>query len=244
MLLTALLSFVAGLLTVLAPCVLPLLPVILGGSFDPSDPDKKRPYIITASLVASLIIFTVLLKASTVLIGVDPVVWRIVSGVLVIVLGIFMLFPNLWAKIMVKTGLEHKSQSLLGGAFKNNNRTISAILTGLALGPIFSSCSPTYTWVIATVLPSNTVTGFFYLIVYCLGVAVSLLAVALLGRKILEKIKWASDPNGGFQRSIAILFILVGIFVITGLDKKIQTYLVEKDLLNLIQLEQNLVPEE
>ncbi|MBP6962600.1 cytochrome c biogenesis protein DipZ [Candidatus Saccharibacteria bacterium] len=244
MLLTALLSFVAGLLTVLAPCVLPLLPIILGGSFDQNDKDRKRPYIITASLVASLILFTILLKASTVLIGVDPKVWTIASGLLVIVLGIFMLFPDLWAKIMVKTGMEHRSQSLLGGAFKSKNRTISAILTGAALGPIFSSCSPTYTWVIATVLPLSTITGLFYLIIYCLGVAVSLLAIALLGKKILQKITWASNPKGWLQRIIAILFILVGFLVITGYDKKIQTYFVEKDFLNLIELEQKLVPEE
>ncbi|MCA9327976.1 cytochrome c biogenesis protein DipZ, partial [Candidatus Saccharibacteria bacterium] len=73
--LTALLSFIAGLLTVFAPCVLPLLPVILGGSFDPTTRDRRRPYIIIASLLASLILFTILLKASTVLIGVDPKVW-------------------------------------------------------------------------------------------------------------------------------------------------------------------------
>ena len=155
-----------------------------------------------------------------------------------------MLLPGLWANIMIKTGMEHRSQSLLGGAFKNKNRTISAILPGFALGPIFSSCSPTYTWVIATVLPSNTITGLFYLFIYCLGVAVSLLAIALLGRKILERVKWASNPNGWFQRSIAILFIVVGVFVITGFDKKIQSYLVEKDILNLVQLEQKLVPED
>lgn len=242
MILTALLSFIAGLLTVLAPCVLPLLPVILGGSLDTKDHDKRRPYIITASLVVSLILFTLLLKVSTALIGIDPKVWSVASGVLVMILGVFMLFPLLWAQLLSRTGLEHRSQGLLGKAFSNKNKTASAILTGAALGPIFSSCSPTYTWVIATVLPSNTIAGVFYLAIYCLGVATSLLAIALLGRKFLLRITWASDPKGWFQRGIAILFILVGLFVATGWDKKVQTYLVEKDVFNLIELEQKLVP--
>lgn len=241
--LTALLSYLAGLLTVLAPCVLPLLPVILGGSLDANDRDRRRPYIIAASLVASLIVFTVLLKASTILIGVDPRVWSIGAGVLVIILGFFMLFPNLWAQLIGRLGIEHRSQSLLGKAFRTENRTWSAVLTGAALGPVFSSCSPTYVWVIATVLPANSVTGVIYLVIYCLGVATALLAVALLGRRLLGKIKWASNPKGWFQRAIAILFILVGIFVATGWDKKVQTYLVEKDFLNLIELEQKLVPD-
>ncbi|QQS18192.1 cytochrome c biogenesis protein CcdA [Candidatus Saccharibacteria bacterium] len=220
MLVTALLSYVAGLLTALAPCVLPLLPVILGGSLAGEKKDKWRPYIITASLVVSLVLFTILLKASTVFIGIDPKVWSIGSGVLVIILGFFMLFPNAWVQIIGRLGIEHRSQGLLGKAYKQKNATLSAILIGAALGPIFSSCSPTYAWVIASVLPSSTLLGVFYLAIYCLGVATSLLAIALLGRKLLVRIKWASDPKGWFQRGIAVLFILVGVFVVTGWDKK------------------------
>lgn len=243
MIITALLSFIAGLLTALAPCVLPLLPIILGGSLDAKDHDKRRPYIITGSLVVSLVLFTILLKASTAFIGIDPKVWSIASGLLVIILGLFMLFPLAWAQLLSRTGIEHRSQGLLGKAFSNKNKTVSAVLTGAALGPIFSSCSPTYAWVIATVLPSNALAGVFYLAIYCLGVATSLLAIALLGRKFLLKIKWASDPKGWFQRGIAILFIIVGVFVVTGWDKKVQTYLVEKDIFSLIELEQKLVPD-
>lgn len=244
MLLTAFLSYIAGLLTVLAPCILPLLPIILGGSLASGERDKKRPYIIVGSLVISLVLFTFLLKASTVLIGVDPRVWSIGAGVLVVALGLFMLFPGAWAQIIGRLGIESKSQSLLGSAFREKNRTLSAVLTGAALGPVFSSCSPTYAWVIATVLPANALLGTVYLVIYCLGVATSLLAIALLGRKFLERVKWASNPHGWFQRAIAILFIVVGLFVATGWDKQVQTWLVDKDILNLIQLEQKLVPNE
>ncbi len=240
--LVLLLSFLAGLLTALAPCVLPLLPVILGGSLDPSDQDKKRPYIIVGSLVVSLILFTILLKASAVLIGVDPRVWSIGAGVLVILLGLFMLFPEAWAQIIGRLGIESGSQKLLGKAFQNKSKTTSAILTGAALGPVFSSCSPTYAWVIATVLPANAALGVVYLAAYSVGLAIALLAVALFGRKLLARVKWASNPHGWFQRGIAILFVIVGLFVATGWDKKVQTWLVDKDILNLIQLERKLVP--
>ena len=240
--LTAILSFVAGLLTVLAPCILPLLPIILGGSIDPAKRGRKRPYVIVASLVVSLVLFTLLLKASTVLIGIDPQVWSIGAGVLVIGLGLFMLFPNAWAQIMVRLGLESRSQRLLGEASHSKNHTTSAILTGAALGPVFSSCSPTYAWVLATVLPVNFALGMLYLAIYCVGVAVSLLAIALLGGRLVQRLKWASNPRGWFQRGVAILFILVGLFVATGWDKQVQTWLVERDFLNLIQLEKDLVP--
>lgn len=239
---TIIISYVAGLLSALAPCVLPLLPVILGGSLTGNKKDRWRPYIITASLVVSLILFTLLLKASTALIGIDPRVWSIGAGVLVIALGLFMLFPDYWAKLIGGLGIEHRSQGLLGKAFRQKNGVVSAILIGVALGPVFSSCSPTYAWVIATVLPANLFTGMIYLTFYVLGVATMLLAIALLGRRLLERIKWASNPKGWFQRGIALLFVLVGLLVATGWDKNIQTYLVEKDFLNIKSLEEKLVP--
>ncbi len=67
-------SFLAGVLTIAAPCILPLLPVIIGGSLIDSDKDKPerawlRPVVITASLAVSVIVFTLLIKATTVLLG-------------------------------------------------------------------------------------------------------------------------------------------------------------------------------
>ncbi len=244
MLIKALLSYVAGLLTTLAPCILPLLPVILGGSLTGDKKNRWRPYIITASLVLSIVLFTLALKVSTVLIGIDPKVWSIGSGVLIVILGVLMLLPNYWTQIAGKLGIEHRSQSLLGKAYGRQGGVLSAILIGATLGPVFSSCSPTYAWVLATVLPSNTSLGILYLVFYVFGIATALLAIALLGRKLVERIKWASNPRGLFQRSIAIMFILVGIFVATGLDKKVQTYLVEKDFLRIKLLEERLVPED
>lgn len=239
--LIALLSLVAGFLSVLAPCVLPLLPIIIGGSFTGVE-NKKRPYIIIVSLVVSLVLFTLLLKASTVLIGIDPSVWNYISGGIVVLLGLTMLFPHIWDQIIGRLGLQAKSQELLGSANKTKNGNLSAILTGAALGPVFSSCSPLYAWVIATVLPENIFKGLIFLGAYSIGLSVALLGIALLGRRMIDKIKWASNPKGWFQRIVAILFILVGVTVITGYDKKIQTFLVDRDFLNLKSLEEKLVP--
>ncbi len=223
MLFTAVLSLLAGLLTVLAPCVLPFLPVIVGGSLSGN---RRRPYVIAGSLVASLMVFTLLLKASTVLINVDPMVWTTVSGGLVIGLGLVMLFPGVWTAIATRLHLDQGSHALLDKAQHASNGTASAVLTGVALGPVFSSCSPTYAWLIASVLPASRTAGLLYLVIYCIGVAVALLAISLLGRRLLDRIKWAADPRGWFQRTIAILFILVGLLVATGVDKKVQTWAV------------------
>ncbi len=78
----ALVSFIAGILTILAPCVLPILPLILAGSI--GENNKWYPYIVTFSLAISIVLFTILLKASTVLLGVPPEVWKYVSSLIIL----------------------------------------------------------------------------------------------------------------------------------------------------------------
>jgi len=109
-----LISFFSGILTVLAPCVLPLLPVILGGGL--AGKSKKRPYIIIASLIVSLLLFTLLLKASTVFIEVDPSFWEYVSGGLLILFSFTLIVPTIWTWFMDKTGIEKLSQQSLESA--------------------------------------------------------------------------------------------------------------------------------
>lgn len=238
---TAVLSLLAGVLSVLAPCVLPFLPVIVGGSVGTGS--RRRPYLIAVGLTVSLLVFTLLLKATTVLIDVDPMVWSIVSGGLVIALGIVMLFPGLWARLATALRLNSGSHSLLDRARgSGRGETVTALVTGAALGPVFSSCSPTYAWVIATVLPAEPATGMVYLAMYCIGMASMLLAISLAGRSLVQRLGWAANPRGWFQRAIAVLFIVVGLLVATGIDRKVQTWAVDT-FPGISVLERELLPD-
>ena len=89
-----LISFVAGVLTVLAPCVLSLLPIIVGGSL--AGGGRRRALTIVVSLGASVILFTLLLKVSSALISIPPATWQWLSGGILILFGLTMLFPRLW----------------------------------------------------------------------------------------------------------------------------------------------------
>jgi cytochrome c-type biogenesis protein len=223
------LSFVAGVLTVAVPCILPLLPVIVGGSL--TDEDKKHKYlgsiVIVLSLALSVVIFGLLLKASTSLIGVPNEFWQVVSGGIVFLFGLTMIFPRIWETIMVKTRLNNTGNKIMGRGLKSEGFLRNSLL-GLSLGPIFSSCSPTYALIVAVILPVSFAKGFIYLVSYALGLAFILFLISILGRKVTEKLKWASDPNGWFRKTVGILFVIVGIVVIFGFDKDIQAYVLEK----------------
>lgn len=221
-----LLSFIAGILTTLAPCVFPLLPVILGGSLANNTGQKSRPYIITAALALSIILFTLILKVSTSLINVSPYVLTTISGSIIIGLGIVTLFPTAWERVVLFFNFESLSQRFLGKGTKNHNTLTGPILIGIALGPIFSSCSPTYAFILASILPKDFFSGFIYLITYTIGLAGTLLMVALLGRRIITKrYAWLIDTHSVFRKTLGVIFLAVGLLIVSGHEVSFETWL-------------------
>jgi cytochrome c biogenesis protein CcdA len=223
-------SLLAGVLTVAAPCVLPLLPVIIGGSIvadgDNSRRARWRPIVIAASLALSVIVFTLLLKATTALLGIPPQVWQIISGVIVILLGINLIVPAIWERMSTRLGLGDRSNRALDASVQRQSIG-GDILTGAALGPVFTSCSPTYALIVATVLPVSFAEGLLYVTLYAVGLAVPLLLIALAGRRAAQRLGWLADPRGWFRRTMGVLFIIVGIVVIIGADKALQTLILD-----------------
>ena len=234
-------AFFAGIITVLAPCVLPLLPIIIGGSITGDVQDKKRPFIIAASLAVSLIVFTLLLKATTLLINIPPEFITYMSGGIIILIGILLLFPTLYERVILFFNLQAKSQQLLGKG-SHKGAVIGAIITGAALGPVFSSCSPVYAYILATVLPVNFGVAMAYMVAYVLGLSLMLLLIGFIGQRFVRKLKFTSNPRGWFNRIVAVVFIVVGLLVVSGYDKKLQTYVSEHTVFNFDALSAKLIP--
>ncbi len=219
-------SFIAGVLTILAPCVLPLLPVIMGGTAE-GEKNKYQPLIITASLAASLLVFTLLIRGSTALIGIPQEVWQYISGGIVLTLGIFSIWPSLWEWVNIKLKLGSESNQLLAKS-ANKKGIARPIMIGASLGPVFTSCSPTYGFILATVLPQSFGEGLINIVSYILGLSLVLLLLSYAGQKAIHKVGWATDPNGMFRRALGVLFVAVGVGIITGFDKTIETWIIER----------------
>ncbi len=265
-------AFVAGVLTTLAPCVLPLLPVIVGGSVAGSaDPEsgrlaagaagtpsagaagvalrrrtltgaQRRAVVIAASLGVSIVVFTLVLKASTALIGIPTETWQWISGGLLIGLGMVSLFPGLWESISAGLRLQSRSGNQLVAARQHDGLT-GQILTGAALGPVFTSCSPLYGYVIVTVLPADFGYGMLLLLAYVAGLSGTLLAVSLIGQRAVAGARWAADPHGWFRRSLGAVFIAIGVLVVTGWMKDLETWLVVNSPLRPWDLDQGFIPQ-
>lgn len=235
-----LLSLLGGVLTILAPCVLPLLPVIIGGSL--TDKNPWRPVVITGSLALSVVLFSLLLKASTALITIPPSTWKWLSGGIVLFFGLTLLFPHAWEVVSVKLNLGSKSQ---GALQKSSHRKglLGMVLVGMALGPVFASCSPAYFLILGTVLQESWFWGVVNLIVYALGLSSVMLLVAITGQRFMGSLKKAADPKGLFKKILGGLFIIIGLGIIAGYDKKLEAWVIDQGYFGVTELEERLVEE-
>ncbi len=232
------LSFVAGALTVLAPCILPIIPIVVGSALSSRSP--FTPWIVVTSLSISIIVFTLLLKASTIFISIPQHVWTTISGLILIIFGAVLVFPALWEKIPFLNSIASSSQKVAGSGYVRKS-FLGDIMIGAAFGPIFSTCSPTYFIILATVLPASFFVGIFYLLMYTLGLSLALLLIIFFGEKVMSKLIVASDNRGYLKRGFGIICIILGLAIVSGYDKKFETALLDAGVFNITAFEQNLL---
>lgn len=229
-------SFLAGILTVLAPCIFSLLPVILGGSL--GQKNHWRPLKVALSLGLSILLFSILLKGTSLFLPIPNSFWKILSGALVSFVGLTMLIPEIWEFCAKQLGL-YKSGGWLGPNEDGSEK--SAYLLGAALGPVFASCSPTFSLILAVILPVSLLQGSIYLLTYTAGLVSVMTLIGYGGQAITKKLRFAVNPRGWFKRLLGLLLIVVGVAVITGLDKKFETWILDIGYLGPIQIEQSLL---
>jgi cytochrome c-type biogenesis protein len=218
-------ALLAGALSVLAPCVIGLLPVLVGRSVLPGA-RAHSAWLVIAGLCVSIVVFSMLLKASTLLIGVPRQVWPTVAGVILVGFGVASLFPQAWDWVSARLRLAQVGDR---GAQLGMRRQSPAgdVLLGASLGPVFSACSPTYAVIVAVILPASTAEGLAYLLAYVLGLAIMTAVIVAGGRRAVTALGWGINPHGWFRRILGVLFILLGIAIATGLDKELLTFVVQ-----------------
>ncbi len=235
-----LIAILAGIFTVVAPCILPLLPIVIGASETGEKRVSKRAITVIGSLSVSVVLFTLLLKATTLFIAIPQIFWSSFSGVIIILVGIAITFPLLWTKIPFVQKLSILSNKAVGTGYQKKSYK-GDMLMGLALGPVFTTCSPTYLFIIATTLPASFFIGLVYLLGFTFGLALALLLVAYFGQRIVNKVSEHMQATGKIKQAFGVLIIFVGILILTGYDKKIETAILDSGYGATIQLEDALI---
>jgi len=172
-------AFISGLITILAPCIWPLLPIILSAT---ATGGHRKPLGITLGIMVSFAIVTLSISYLVKIIPFDPDILRIFAVIVIGFLGFTLLIPPLSAKL---EGLVSK----LSGRFAFTNQGSgfwSGLVTGIALGIVWAPCAGPILATIAILAATQQVNSSIILvtIVYVIGVGIPLFLFAVIGRRI------------------------------------------------------------
>lgn len=160
----AALVFVAGMASVLSPCVLPVVPIVVTGS---ADDHRLRPVLVVSGLAVTFVAMGVVSSLFGSAIGSKMVYVEKAAAILIALFGLLLIFNvNLFKHLSFISNVMGKTRGRLGG-----------FLLGLTLGVVWIPCvGPMLSGVLALVATQGKIaTGVFLLLVYSLGFALPML---------------------------------------------------------------------
>ncbi|MDH7785408.1 cytochrome c-type biogenesis protein [Ochrobactrum sp. 19YEA23] len=214
-------AFIAGVVTILSPCVLPLLPVILAST---ALDGRSRPIGLIIGFAVFFTAITLLLSVFVRQFAVSPDVHRTSAAIIFIVLGIILAVPPLKAAFEMKT-------SRIIGRFASNGRVASGFgggfVTGAGLGLAWTPCvGPIMASVITLALnQQSTMASALTAIAFSLGTAIPMGLVVLLGNRVYSRLGFLKRHSASIQQGMGILILLVGLAIWFGFDRTIQAIL-------------------
>src|SRR5258706_2290220 len=176
-------AFLAGLITAVSPCVLPVLPIVLGGGVGEN---KRRPYAIIAGLASCFLVSILFAAWALDKLGLPKDLLRNISIGLLFLLAATLVVPQAGALIERPLArLSRGPKSDLGGGF----------LLGCALGLVFVPCGgPAIGFVTSAAAARDFGPKTIGVAVaYTLGVSVVLLAIAMGGQRVARRIRGGVD---------------------------------------------------
>jgi cytochrome c-type biogenesis protein len=219
------LAFVAGLLSILSPCVLPILPIVLGAA---AAETRSGPAALAAGLCVAFVAIGLFVATIGYSIGLDLDVFRRIAGALMITIGAVLALPPLSARLSL-AGAPVGNWADKGFDRFRRHGALGQLIIGVLLGAVWAPCvGPTLG--AASLLAAqgrDLVQVAAVMLAFGLGAALPLLAIGLLSREAM--LRWRArlvSAGQGAKAALGLLIAAVGFLAVTGWDKSVETVLV------------------
>jgi cytochrome c-type biogenesis protein len=219
------LAALAGVLTILSPCVIPLLPLVLGGA---ASEHKYGPLALASGLAISFTIIGLFVATVGFGVGLDTDFFRAVAAVLLIVVGAVLTVPILQTRLAVAAGpMSNWTEQRLGG-FSTSGLSGQFSL-GILLGAVWVPCVGPTIGAAALLASQGEDLGQVALtmLVFGFGAGIPLALLGLLSRQVL--VRWRermANAGKGIKTVLGVILIVVGVFILSGFDKSLEAALV------------------
>jgi cytochrome c biogenesis protein CcdA len=220
------LALIAGLLSILSPCVLPLIPIVVGVAIGRH---RFGPVALAAGLAVSFVAIGLFVASIGFAVGLDQDLFRAGAAMLMIAIGAVLLLPDMQNRLATAAGpignwAQTRATGLSSGGLSGQ------FAVGLLLGAVWSPCvGPTLG--AASLLAArseNLVAVALTMTAFGVGAALPLLAIGLMSREVL--IRWRDrmmSAGRGGKAALGGLLVGLGLLIVSGLDKRVEAALVD-----------------
>ncbi|WP_305063791.1 cytochrome c biogenesis CcdA family protein [Methanococcoides sp.] len=200
---TPLAAFIAGVISILSPCVLPLLPVIFAYS---TSKGKLRPLAIVSGLSLSFVFMGIITSAFGSLFQQYLIYLTAFAGIIVILMGLTLLFD---------LGTFNFIGSLSGKQFKENG-LMGGLLLGISLGIIWIPCvGPILASILSLVaIEGDLLYGAFLLFVYSMGLGIPMLVIAYSVNISSSKLSMIAKYDMYLKKVVGFILVIVGMWML------------------------------
>jgi cytochrome c biogenesis protein CcdA len=220
------LALLAGVLSVLSPCVLPLLPIALGTA---ASAHRLGPVALAIGLALSFTVIGLFVATIGFAAGLDTGLFRTISAILLIGVGLVLLVPRLQEQF----ALAAAPVSNWAGGYTDNftpGSLAGQFGLGLLLGAVWSPCvGPTLG--AASVLAAkgeDLAQVALTMLVFGIGAALPLMLLGFVSREAMMRWRGRLMETGSVGKTLlGVLLIAVGLLVATNFDKRLETVLVD-----------------
>ncbi len=216
-------AFLAGVVTILSPCILPILPIILSSTIGGQSTGKTRPFGVVIGFILSFTLFTLFLSTIVRLSGVPANSLRFVSVLVIGLFGASLIIPQF--QVLVE-----KLFSKLAGFMPSSKNRVGfggGLLIGLSVGLLWTPCvGPILASVISLAITGSvTFDAFLITFAYAIGTAIPMFLIMLGGQNTLRRVPWLLANLSKIQKLFGVLMILTAIGIFFNVDRQFQTYI-------------------
>lgn len=216
----ALMSFVAGNVAILSPCVLPAVPFIVSSAFQQH---KWGPIAIALGLITAFTGIGASIAMFGSFLGIDQDTIRVISAIMLILMGVSFFSKKVQQCLnVIFNKLANKANTVLNRGSHSGLR--GQFILGLMVGAVWSPCiGPTLGGAIAMAGQTESrMQGATLILIYGLGIVLPFIIMAYGARFVTAKKMKASQWTQKAKTALGLLMIAFGISVLTGLDKKFE----------------------
>ncbi len=216
-------AFLGGLVTILSPCILPLLPIVLGAS---AQEGKKRPLGVVSGFIISFTFFTLFLTSIVRATGLPGDTLRNIAAITILVFGLVLTIPKLlvlWESLASRLANRTKAPRDANG-FKGG------FAIGISLGLVWTPCvGPILASIITLAATSQVGLGAVVITAaYSAGTAIPLFFLIYGGNRAVKTMPYLKKNSPAIQKIFGLLMILTALALYTGFDRRFQSYILDR----------------